>query len=72
MERVEPRGAGQRLAAILPVLDEVAAGIEVAQDALETAPQKLFVTEFRGVPPVTAVVAKEPESRLENESLTVR
>ena len=58
MERVEPSGAGQRFAPILTGLEEVPAGIALAEHALETTPQELFVTELRGVPPVAAVVAQ--------------
>jgi hypothetical protein len=46
-------------------LEEVPARIALAEHALETTPQELFVTELRGVPPVAAVVAQQPQNRLE-------
>jgi hypothetical protein len=64
MERVEPGGASEPFAAILPSLEEVAAGIALPEDALEAAPQELLVAELRRVPPAPAIIPQEPESRL--------
>lgn len=65
MERVEPRRAGECLAAVLALLQKVTTGIAVAQDALETATQELLVTELRGVAAVPTVIPQQPEGRLE-------
>jgi hypothetical protein len=64
MERVEPGGASEPFAAILPSLEEVAAGIALPEDALEAAPQELLVAELRRVPPAPAIIPQEPESWL--------
>ena len=64
MERVEPGGAGERFASVLSRLEEVPAGIALAQDALEAAAQKLLVAQLRCVPPVAAMIAQEPQRRL--------
>jgi len=65
VEGIEPGGPGQRFAAVLTGLQEVAARIAVPEDALHAAAQKLFVRELRGVPPAAAVVVQDPQGRLD-------
>ena len=65
MERIEPGGAGERFAGVLPTLEEVASGVAVAEDPQEAPAQELCIAEFQGVPPASAVVSQQPEGWLE-------
>ena len=65
MQRLEPGGASERLAAILGGLQEVAAGIAVAEHTLQTGAHELFVVEARGGAPMPAVVAQQAQRGLE-------
>ena len=56
VQRIEPCTARERLPAVLPGLQKIAARIAVAQDSLDAQPQELLVAESEYVPPMPAVV----------------
>jgi hypothetical protein len=65
VQRIEPGGASERLAAILGGLQEVAAGIAVAEHTLQAGAHELFIAEARGGALMPAIVAQQAQHGLE-------